>query len=411
MKSEAERACAKEAAASRHALEALQKELAVQPQVNSFVIEDSCTETTVENFIPHSDGRFVENVRDFQGLPVVNYYSVNGTGYANRGQSTTNLEKTLASNSLLQFNIRNDGNTQTEMVTTDKVKSVLDGDITHNVEIMFKTSEGDFVSVTDELLQNISKSALQYQVIDENGFAGEMQELRVLNKVILDPSAEVSHKFIYDQNGINPSIIDATLNELPSAEINKETTEEIEEANKEKNFETEMTTDSSSDALIKDLQIQETKSEVESCLNMLLPQQSFDTITTNPDTDKATFTSDATTDSFIAGFSLTGALDQCDENTNVLDYHKVLEGIEKEQSDSEMCSAEKKQKLMSEESIETETLEILNQSEDSVPVTLQFSPRRTRSTIKLQNRTSLPSEDANDMESIKEDKMRTRKTK
>lgn len=64
---------------------------------------------------------------------------------------------------------------------TDKIKQILGGDITGNVEIMFKTSDGNFVSVTDEVLQNIAKGALQYQVIDENGLAGEIRELRVLD--------------------------------------------------------------------------------------------------------------------------------------------------------------------------------------------------------------------------------------
>lgn len=74
IRSEAERACAKEAAASRMALEALKKELATT-QVSSFVIEESCTETTVENFIPHNEETFIENLNQLTSVPVqvVNY--------------------------------------------------------------------------------------------------------------------------------------------------------------------------------------------------------------------------------------------------------------------------------------------------------------------------------------------------
>lgn len=383
MKSEAEKACAKEAAASRQALEALQKELSIQPQVNSFVIEDSCTETTVENFIPHhADGRFVENVRDFQGLPVVNYYSVNGTGYANREQAE-NVEKSLTDNPLLQFNIRNDGNTHTDIAApADKVKGVLDGDITHNVEIMFKTSEGDFVSVTDELLQNISKSALQYQVIDENGFAGEMQELRVLNKVLLDPE-EMSHKFIYEQEELHPSVI-----EIPKV-VDQNTSAETENPNKEKNPEAE-TPSAPSDALMKNLPIEGNKSVDDSCLDLLVPAHP-------DDGEKGALA--APTESFITGFALS------EDNTNILDYQSVLDVG----GDLEGCSAEKKRKLM-DDSDDTPVLHLeeLNHIEENIPVVMQFSPRRTRSTIKCRNRAS---EGENDVESIKQDMIKTRKSK
>ncbi|XP_019865675.2 uncharacterized protein LOC109594868 isoform X4 [Aethina tumida] len=50
---EAEKACVKEAHASRMALAHLQKEIEAAPLVNSFIIEETCTETTVENFIPN----------------------------------------------------------------------------------------------------------------------------------------------------------------------------------------------------------------------------------------------------------------------------------------------------------------------------------------------------------------------
>lgn len=185
IRSEAERACAKEAAASRQALEALQKELASAPQVNSFVIEESCTETTVENFIPHTDDAYIDNLNELQGMQVVNYAHLNGEEYSAPSQ-LVNVGKSFLQNPLLQYDIRNAHNSVGQEEATDKIKHILGSDLPGNVEIMFKTSDGNFVSVTDEVLQNITKGALQYQVIDENGHAGEIQELRVLDKVILD---------------------------------------------------------------------------------------------------------------------------------------------------------------------------------------------------------------------------------
>lgn len=366
MRTEAERACAKEAAASRQALEALQKELAIQPQVNSFVIEESCTETTVENFIPHTDERFVDNVRDFQGLPVVNYYSVNGTGYANRGQ-TANIDKAFAPNSLLQFNIRNDNTAQPDL-TTDKMKNVLGSDITNNVEIMFKTSEGDFVSVTDEILQNITKSALQYQVIDENGFAGEMQELRVLNKVIVDPS-DVSQKYIYDQNGLNPSDVETGLSEIPKLDRN---TVEAEQSEGKLALE-------ASDTL-KDLQSQDSKPEIESCLDLLqFPTHSLNTSSAaDLDSEKAALVPVTTTES--SHFNLC-ALNNCEENTNTFSCTNESQDNELGQADTEtkqrlICTEEEKDVCVD--------VELVNQYIESAPIStiMEFSPRKTRSTGK-----------------------------
>lgn len=103
IRSEAERACAKEAAASRLALEALQKELATAPQVNQFVIEESCTETTVENFIPHTEETFIENLNGIPGVQVVNYGDLNYPSAAH----IMGIEKTFAANPLLQFGLHN----------------------------------------------------------------------------------------------------------------------------------------------------------------------------------------------------------------------------------------------------------------------------------------------------------------
>lgn len=179
MRSEAEKACAKEAAASRLALEALQKELATTDQMSSFVIEESCTETTVENFIPHGEEPFMDNLNQLESVPlqVVNYADLNQTVLNNAGQ-LINVGKPILANTILHYDNLNNPQKAPESAA-EKLKQILGGDIPSNVEIMFKTSDGNFVSLTDEVLQNITRESLQYQVIDEHGRAGEVQQLTI----------------------------------------------------------------------------------------------------------------------------------------------------------------------------------------------------------------------------------------
>ncbi|GJQ70884.1 hypothetical protein Trydic_g5946 [Trypoxylus dichotomus] len=179
MRSEAEKACAKEAAASRLALEALQKELATTDQISSFVIEESCTETTVENFIPHGEEPFMDNLNQLENVPlqVVNYADINQSVLNNSAQ-LINVGKPILANTLLQYDNLNNAQKMPESAA-EKLKQILGGDMPSNVEIMFKTSDGNFVSLTDEVLQNITRESLQYQVIDEHGRAGEVQQLTI----------------------------------------------------------------------------------------------------------------------------------------------------------------------------------------------------------------------------------------
>nr|XP_022909174.1 uncharacterized protein LOC111420426 [Onthophagus taurus] len=205
MKSEAEKACAKEAAASRLALEALQKELATTNQLSSFVIEDSCSETTVENFIPHSEEPYIDNLNHLQAVPleVVNYADLNQSVLNQSVLNQSVLNQSVLNQSVLNpvLNLTNQvltkpinvlGNPvlqydnvnspRLQEAITDKLRQIFGGNVPTNVEIMFKTNDGSFMNVTDEVLQNITKDSLQYQVIDEHGRAGEVQELTVNTK-------------------------------------------------------------------------------------------------------------------------------------------------------------------------------------------------------------------------------------
>ncbi|KAK5649313.1 hypothetical protein RI129_000342 [Pyrocoelia pectoralis] len=170
-RTEAEKACAKEAAASRLALEALQREIASAPQVGSFVIEESCTETTVENFIPHTDEPYIEHL-DHGNVPqlqVVNFHELNNSFVNNQ---IIDIEKTEAVGSIMQFDIPTSS-------STDKLPHILGTEIPANLEIMFRTSGGQYVNLTEEELQNLSGETLQYQFVDENGQLSEVRQLQV----------------------------------------------------------------------------------------------------------------------------------------------------------------------------------------------------------------------------------------
>ncbi|XP_044744984.1 uncharacterized protein LOC123306870 [Coccinella septempunctata] len=166
LRSEAEKACAKEAHASRMALAHLQKEIATTSQVNSFIIEESCTETTVENFIPHADDSCIEVSKAVQPVQLIDYTD---TGAAFNCNNTVNTKQNL-----LQFGTVSNS----QEIMSDKLKNIFGGESQSDIEIIFKTNDGNFVTVNDEVLQNISKGGLQYQIVDEDGHVGEIQDLK-----------------------------------------------------------------------------------------------------------------------------------------------------------------------------------------------------------------------------------------
>ncbi|XP_018561601.1 uncharacterized protein LOC108903788 [Anoplophora glabripennis] len=164
-------ACIKEAHASRLAIANLKKEIASAPQANTFIIEETCTETTVENFIPHPEQ---------SGYVEVDYNNIDNQVFVSPNNFN---QETSKSANMIQLALQNNG----QALTADKIKHILGNEVPANVEIMFKTSDGSFVTVTDEVLQNLStKEGLQYQVVDENGQVGEIQELQVLGRDALE---------------------------------------------------------------------------------------------------------------------------------------------------------------------------------------------------------------------------------
>lgn len=162
IRSDAEKACSKEAAASRMALEALQRELSSGPHISSFVVDESCTETTVENFIPHTEEGYIQT---YNQVPMQ-------VSFANMAPPIVIPEP----DSIMHTSV--ESNSPCFQTISDKIRSVL-GDVQGNVELMYKTNSGNFVAVTDDVLQNIADGTLQYQIVDEDGHVGEVQELRV----------------------------------------------------------------------------------------------------------------------------------------------------------------------------------------------------------------------------------------
>ncbi|CAH2013871.1 unnamed protein product [Acanthoscelides obtectus] len=113
---------------------------------NSFIIEETCSETTVENFIPH---------------PTVGFGA---------GQVFLPTDPKV-SNNVIQSTIPS----SSEELTAD----LLGNEAHSSVKILFKTSDGSFVTVSDEVLQNLQKDDMQYQVIDEVEKLGDVQDLQL----------------------------------------------------------------------------------------------------------------------------------------------------------------------------------------------------------------------------------------
>ncbi|KAF2895244.1 hypothetical protein ILUMI_10930 [Ignelater luminosus] len=213
VRSEAEKACAKEAAASRLALEALQKELATTTQMSSFVIEESCTETTVENFIPHTDETFIDNLNHIEGVPlqVVNYDELNNSILT--ASQMINIEKPDCTNNPVQFGVR--GNPSKE-----KLKRFLGTNLPGNIEIMYRTNDGDFVNVTADVFQNLTGDTLQYQIVDEHGQIRELQEFQPVEQTATSTSFETTQTVSLG-NSLTQQCIPGTTEALINTENEK----------------------------------------------------------------------------------------------------------------------------------------------------------------------------------------------
>ncbi|CAH1961379.1 unnamed protein product [Acanthoscelides obtectus] len=121
------------------------KEIASASQANTSIMEKACTESSVKKF-PHPTAGF------------------------GAGQAFLPTDP-IGSNNVIDLTMPSSSEERTPYLFGNEANSI--------VEIMFKTSDGSLVPVTDELLQNLQKDGLQYQVMDEDGKLGEVHELQL----------------------------------------------------------------------------------------------------------------------------------------------------------------------------------------------------------------------------------------
>ncbi|KAK9875536.1 hypothetical protein WA026_007925 [Henosepilachna vigintioctopunctata] len=111
--------------------------------------------------------------------------------YTNPEQSFNSAIGNSKQNMLQFANIQN-----TPGYTSDKLKNIFEGESPSNIEIIFKTSDGNFVTVNDEVLQNISKGGLQYQIVDENGHVSEIQDFKPLERSQTQQNLDMLKEFM-----------------------------------------------------------------------------------------------------------------------------------------------------------------------------------------------------------------------
>ncbi|CAH2016619.1 unnamed protein product [Acanthoscelides obtectus] len=114
------------------------KEIASASQANTSIMEKACTESSVKKF-PHPTAGF------------------------GAGQAFLPTDP-IGSNNVIDLTMPSSSEERTPYLFGNEANSI--------VEIMFKTSDGSLVPVTDELLQNLQKDGLQLYVLRhwQNGF-------------------------------------------------------------------------------------------------------------------------------------------------------------------------------------------------------------------------------------------------
>lgn len=192
IRNEAERACAKEAAASHMALELLKKEIATS-QFGSFVVEETCTETTVENFIPHNEDIFIDN--DLHTVPIQLNYDFNNQS-SNQIVAANLLPYIVpSSDENVHVNIQNSKDD-----TTSRINQNVNENIQNNLKILLKTDTGNFINVKNIAVQKVPEG-LQYQIINESSQTNKMQEIKDSSIYIVEKDMNKKfnqniHKFI-----------------------------------------------------------------------------------------------------------------------------------------------------------------------------------------------------------------------
>lgn len=200
------------------ALELLKKELA-SSQFSSFVVEESCTETTVENFIPHNEDIYIEN--ELTTVPIQLNYDFNNPNASNQIVSANILPYIVPpSEENVQGNVQNVNNN-----TSPGKNQIVDENLQNNMKILLKTDDGNFINVKNVTVQKVPEG-LQYQIIDENGDTNELQEIKNDNIYILENDVQKKfndniHKFLNVPN-TETTLTDNVVNKVVQNELETE---------------------------------------------------------------------------------------------------------------------------------------------------------------------------------------------
>lgn len=151
----------------------LQKDLNVT--TNLFVIEDACTEATVQtsltsqydeesNTIPSQDQSLIRN--EIPNTPT-------SIAIAEAYKLQTMNNKISKDEKSVMDPSKNDK-------CSEKLKEcfqILQNDIPTEYPILYKTSDGSYMNVTNEMIKNLAQSgAIHYQVVHDDGHLGDLQQ-------------------------------------------------------------------------------------------------------------------------------------------------------------------------------------------------------------------------------------------
>ncbi|CAG9766758.1 unnamed protein product [Ceutorhynchus assimilis] len=143
LKKQVEQAFLKEAQASRLALTNLQKEIRSTSQSVNFIVEDTCAETCMENFIPQPE-------------ETPSYLEIDRI-----------KKETPQSNSFQPPSLFDDGPNQSQLPTSN-IENIFEAQNSSNVESMYKNNSAEILCFNKPILEDLIPRDLQYQYGIEN---------------------------------------------------------------------------------------------------------------------------------------------------------------------------------------------------------------------------------------------------
>lgn len=182
---EARVALAKEEAASRFALQMLQKDINVTS--NLFVIEDACTEATVQTSLTTQYDEESNMIQPQENL-IRNEIAETQTSIAS-------ISDTYKLQEIDNKNEKDEKINKPEKCS-DKLKEcfqILQNEISTEYPILYKTGDGSYVNVTTEMIKNLAQSgAIHYQVVHDDGNLGDFHQYICNSYSDIHPQEEMS---------------------------------------------------------------------------------------------------------------------------------------------------------------------------------------------------------------------------